>query len=107
MGVQNLFPPPIAADMGGNNPILVSHDHLEDVGVNSYQAAHIFRGHRIPVAPEPDLLAPVDLGHNRDTGWRQLLRQPPQAGPPPLPELGTVRPKRWRSPASRSQQSNR
>src|SRR3974377_1441794 len=87
MGIQDLLLPAVAADMGGNASILVGHGHREDVGVDSYQAAHKFRGHRIPVAPEPDLLAAFYLGHMRDTGRRQLLRHPPQTGPLLLPEL--------------------
>ena len=87
MGVQNLFLPTVAADMGGNYPILVGYGHPEDVGVDGYQAANIFRRHRIPVATQPDLLAPVYLGQKRNTGRGQLLRQWPQTSLFLLPEL--------------------
>jgi hypothetical protein len=68
MPIPNLFLPIIAADMGGITPILVDHGHPEDVGVDGYQAINLFRGRRIPVAPEPtpahgltNLMAPAAM----------------------------------------------
>ena len=74
MGFQDFVFPAIAPHMGGDDLILKGNGHPEDVGVDGYQAADILRRHRIPVPVQTHLLAPVNLGGDRDAGLRPLRR---------------------------------